>query len=433
VFLLLKYSLKSIWSRKLITSLFTLGLIVVLVISMLSVNITQQIKEGFFQQDGQYDIVIGNKGSATSLVMSALFFSAEPLGKIDYKYYADLKDRKDIQLVVPMAMGDNYRGANIVGTTPDLLRGKSLKDGKMFDPEVPFQAVVGANVAQRFKLKVGDVMVSSHGLGVSLGVTSGHEEGKYTLVGILDTTNTSYDNTFFTGVISIFDVHGIDANGHGRSDMPQDTVPTVDTTGKGAVSDAKPTDHTAMATPAPTADATAHEDERGFTSILIRTGNMMVANELLTKYKDDTIAQAVNPTATVRQLMTNIDLSKQVAQLLCYIIIALSLIMIAIMTVLMFESTKKDVQTLRFIGLSRLNIIKFVFYQNIFLVLVGVVISLGLSRFALQTANTISSKMGIIIDPSKFYVDQWYVLAVIVGLCLIPVVFQLRKLFKEML
>jgi putative ABC transport system permease protein len=410
---LLKYSLKSLYSRKTISSLFILAFVVVLSFSLLSVNIFSQIKEGFYKVDGDYDIVVGPKGSSTALVMSSLFFSADPIGRIDYKYYEDLKARNDLKLVIPLAMGDNYRGANIVGTTTELLASKKFKEGGMFSEDKAFEAVIGVNVATHFGLKVGDVLISSHGMGLGMGLTSGHEEGKYILTGILARTNTAYDNTFFTGLISIFDIHGISPSGNGAVD----TMATMSTTDK-AVS---------------TTEATPVEDERGVTAILIRSGNMSLGNSLLAQFKTDTIAQAVNPTAILRQLLSNIDLSKKVAQLLTYIIIAQAVLVIAIMSFLMFESNKKEVHILRFIGLSRWNIVKFVFYQNIFILFIGTVLSGVVSRLALSTANVISETMGIVIDSSKFYPDEFKVAGLILLICLLPVVIQLRKLLKEML
>lgn len=459
---MLQYSLKSLLSRKIVTSLFTLGIIVIIVISMLSVNISNQVDEGFIQQDGKYDIVVGAKGSATSLAMSALYFSNDSVPVLEHKYYEELKELKDLQLVVPIAMGDNFRGANIIGTTPELLSDKELTEGEMFKVENSFEAVVGYNVAERFKLKLGDELVSSHGLGLGLGNLTGEEEHEgLILVGILDKTNSAYDNNVFTNYDSVFEVHGIDKDGHGRE---EETTANFDTLLE-SIKDPSSAETTATETEEDHAhEEEAHEedhdheeeahaeedhghesestteeehdheheeDERGFTSILVRTGSATAASEMLTMYDEDSMAQAISPTATVRKLMDNIDLSKQVAQLLTYIIIVLAFIMVAIMTVLMFEGNRKDIQTLRFIGLSRLKIFMFVIYQNIYLLLLGTIISLVLNRYVLEVVNNISSKLGIVIDASKFYTEQWYVLLAIVALCLVPVIIQLANAFRR--
>ncbi|NOV01508.1 ABC transporter permease [Paenibacillus planticolens] len=439
---MLQYSLKSLFSRKIITTLFTVGLIVVLVISMLLINISKQIEEGFIQQDGRYDIVVGSKGSATSLAMSALYFAAEPVQILDYKYYEDLKNRDDIQLVVPLATGDNFRGSNIIGTTPDLLYNKKLKEGQLFEVDKPFEAVVGYNVANRYNLKLGDKLVSSHGLGTGLGILTGEEEGSLTLIGVLENTNSAYDNIVFTSYNGIFETHGIDSDGHGRK---ENTNANFDSMLKSIGSDKAAEDssnessksdvHTDHADEHDTVNEHYHddEDERGFTSILVRTGNAAVANSLLTEYDKDSMAQAISPTATVRKLMDNIDLSKQVAKLLSYVSITLALIMVAIMTVLMFESNRKDIQTLRFIGLKRLSILKFILYQNVSLLVISIGISLALNKYVLEVVNTISSQLGIVINSNKFYADQFSILIAISALCLLPAIIQSFKVFRGLL
>lgn len=398
-----KYSLNSLWSRKLTTVLFGLALIVVLSISMLAVNIYSQVQEGFFKTDGKYDIVIGPKGSATSLVMSSMFFANDPIGTIPYQDVVDLQAREDVESIIPLGMGDSYRGAAIVGTTPDLLKGLTWSDGKAFDSD--HEAVVGYEIAKQFGLKVGDKLVSSHGLGE--GVHTEHKNEPYRLVGVLDKTSTAYDNTVFTTLESVWGSHGIGAHDH-----VDKALENIEHYGEHGVEEPV--------------------DERSVTSILVRSGSMQVANNLIQEYKQDEYAQAINPTQTLRSLMSNLDLSKQVAQILCFIIIALSFIVMAIMSVLMYESNKKDVQTLKFIGLSRGVIAKFVFYQNIFLVSLGVLLSIVVSRSTLHLANTISSKMGIVLDVSKVYTDEYMVVGVVAILCLAPVVLQLKRFSREL-
>lgn len=422
------YSLKSLFSKKVVTSLFTLALTVVLVVSMLAVNIFSQIKEGFFNSDGQYDIVIGKRGSSIGLVMSALYFSSDPVGTIPYSYYEKLKENKNLKIVIPMAMADNYKGANIVGTSQDFLMNKKLKEGRLF--KNPFEAVVGYNVAKRFGLKLGDPLVSSHGVGKS-GVEE-HHSHPYKLVGILDETHTSYDNVVFTSVESIWEVHGI---GHEHEDEEHSEEGTHEEKHRDEVAhdeEAESHEDEEHHEDGVSENRSEHEhhDDRALTAIVIRSGNFVEANKILVEYKNNEGVQAVNPTQTLRGLMENLDVSKQVAQLLCSIIIILSFILIAIMTVFMFESNKRDVQTLRFIGLKKSLISKFVLYQNITLISVGVIVSLALSRLALYVANEISSKMGIVLDVTKFYSEEILVLIGVSVVCVIPTFIQLRKIFK---
>jgi putative ABC transport system permease protein len=78
----------------------------------------------------------------------------------------------------------------------------------MFD--ATFEAVLGAKVASHYGLKIGDEIVTSHGLAEH---GTEHAASPLTVVGILKTTHTAYDNAVFTGVETVWAVHGHEEEG----------------------------------------------------------------------------------------------------------------------------------------------------------------------------------------------------------------------------
>lgn len=396
---MLKYAIKSMWARKTTTILFIIALVVALTISMVAVNISSQVNEGFIRADSEYDIIIGPNGSDIQLVMSTLFFSDKPLGLIDYSYVNELKSRGDLQYVLPFALGDSYNGHNLVGSRSEFLRNKKIIEGSNF--EKPFEAVVGYNVARRNNLKVGDIIITAHGVAEhhinSLACLFHdhdddnlelHDDHPYKVVGILGKSNTAYDNAVFTDIESIWLSHGNEIGA---------------------------------------------EYEKKATAIVIRSGNQALAGRIMREFNENSQYQGVNPTSVMRRLTTNIDISKQVAFLLCGVILILAFIIIWIMTVLMLNSIKGEVKTLRFIGLDNSLIGKFILYQNIILAIVGAMVSIIASRGVLYIANMLSSIMGIVIDPGKFYIYELAIMVVVIALCLAPIIAFLRNMFKESL
>ena len=397
---MLKYVLKSMWARRTTTVLFTLAIVVALTISMVAVNISSQVSEGFIRADRQYDIIIGPNGSDTQLLMSTLFFSDLPLGVISYDHVSRLQARGDLELVLPFALGDSYRGSNLVGTRPEFLRNKRIVEGRNFTD--PFEVVVGYNVAKRNNLSIGDTIITSHGM-ADHSVNSlaclfhdhdddyldSHDDKPYTVVGILGRDNSAYDNALFTDINSIWLAHN----------------------------------YTGVLTP----------EEELVTAIVIRSGNQRASTELTSEYNSKSDYQAIHPTSVMRKLTTNIDLSKQVAYLLCAIILVLSFIIVCIMTLLMLDSLKKEVRTLRFIGLNRGIITRYVLYQALILALLSIVLSRLLSTGVLYFANMLSSTMGIVLDIGKVYPVEFIIALIILGTCLSPVIFYLNRLFKEVL
>ena len=114
-----KFALKSLKSKKTISILYVIALSISMVISMLSINISSQIQEGFFRVDQKYDVIVGNKGSSTQLVMSSIFFSEEPLGTLPYSVVDDIKN---IDITINYTL-DNY--ITIIGNIEDVYYTKS--------------------------------------------------------------------------------------------------------------------------------------------------------------------------------------------------------------------------------------------------------------------------------------------------------------------
>lgn len=399
---MLEYALKSMWARKTTTILFTLAMVVTLTISMAAVNISAQVNEGFIRADGEYDIIIGPNGSAAQLVMSTLFFADLPLGLISYDHVRDLNKRGDLEYVLPFALGDSYNGYNVIGTRPEFLRNKKIISGQNF--ESPFEIVAGYNVARKNNLNVGDVIITAHGVAQhhigSLACLFHdhnddyqelHYDTPYEVVGILGKSNTAYDNALFTQIESIWLAHRYEG-----------------------------------------IDYTDGHDEQ-VTAILVRSGNQALAGEIIREFNGKIEYQAVNPTSVMRRLMANIDLSKQVAFLLCAIILILAFIIITIMTVMMLNSIRKEVKILRFIGIDGRSIFKYVGYQNVILALTAAVFSLAASRIVLYIANMLSSTMGIVIDPTKYYSLELGIMIGMIFLGTFPVVLYLNNILKESL
>ena len=197
-------SLAYIRHKKLNTALnvltFTLG--VAMICSLLLIN--AQIRGEFTKNLQGIDLVVGGKGSPLQLILSSVFHVDIPTGNIPLDEAQKLEQNPLIKKAIPLALGDNYLGFRIVGTTPDYAGhyGAKLAAGRYWDAHM--QAVLGADVAARSGLKPGDHFAGSHGL------TAGGEEHAafpYTVVGILAPTGTVMDRLVLTAVDSVWYIH----------------------------------------------------------------------------------------------------------------------------------------------------------------------------------------------------------------------------------
>lgn len=194
------------WQFALAVTLCALGLA-----SAISIVWLQSLLETHARRQAQgIDIVVGAQGSALQNVLAAVYYLDVPNGNIRLAEVDALRANPMVAKAIPIALGDSVAGARIVGTTPEFVAfyGATLASGEL--PVVPMDAAIGAAVAARTGLKVGDNFVGAHGLG-DLGVD--HESHPYRVSGVLNPTGRVIDQTVVTLLESVWLVH----QGHAAS------------------------------------------------------------------------------------------------------------------------------------------------------------------------------------------------------------------------
>lgn len=155
------------------------------------------------------DLVVGAKGSPLQLILSSIYQIDAPTGNIPLDSIEMLKRDPAVARVVPLAMGDSFRGYRIVGTETSYLElyGAQIAEGKAFANSG--DALLGATVARELRANIGQRFIGSHGFGSGEGVT-GHDEHPFNTVGILAPTGSVVDRLILTPIESVWDVHGIE-------------------------------------------------------------------------------------------------------------------------------------------------------------------------------------------------------------------------------
>lgn len=179
---------------------FTLG--VALIVALLLIN--SQLQNEFSKNLRGIDLVVGAKGSPIQLILSSVFHIDIPSGNIPLEEADKLSKNSLVKEAIPLAMGDNYLGFRIVGTTelyPKHYQAE-LAQGNYW--QQPMQAVLGVDVAAKTSLKIGEQFVGSHGLGAG---GEAHEAFPYKVVGILQPTGTVIDRLVLTSVESVWQIH----------------------------------------------------------------------------------------------------------------------------------------------------------------------------------------------------------------------------------
>ena len=197
-------SWRYLWSRPLGASLNVLLLSLGLASITFLLLVGFQLSKAFDKDLAGIDVVVGAKGSPMQLIMCGVFHIDVPPGNIPLKAVKALEANPLIASVIPLSLGDNLRGFRIVGTSHAYTEhyGATLAQGRTWD--APMQVLVGATVAKKLGIQVGNTFVGSHGLGAGGHL---HGDNPYTVVGILQPSGTVLDRLIVTDTASVWNVH----------------------------------------------------------------------------------------------------------------------------------------------------------------------------------------------------------------------------------
>jgi putative ABC transport system permease protein len=210
-------AVKSLRNRKLTATLTTLSIALSVLLLLGVERIRHESRESFAATISGTDLVVGARTSAVNLLLSAVFHIGNATNNIDWKSYRAIADRPDVAWTIPLSLGDSHRGYRVLGTTPAYFehyrfaRGRALvmAQGKPINDEG--DTVLGADVAQTLKYKVGDSIVIAHGAGdVSFAL---HEQHPFRVAGILARTGTPVDRTVHVSLAGLDAVHDEPAAG----------------------------------------------------------------------------------------------------------------------------------------------------------------------------------------------------------------------------
>ncbi|MES2936604.1 MAG: ABC transporter permease [Pseudomonadota bacterium] len=199
-----------LWSRPLAALLnlllLTLGLASITFVLLAS----EQVDRAFQRDLAGIDAVVGAKGSPMQLILAGVFHIDVPPGNIPLAEVRKLAQMPLVKQVIPISLGDAFRGYRIVGTTHDYLGhyGLQLAEGNVWRDAM--QAVVGAQVARDTGLHMGALFTGSHGLAGG----NAHEETPYRVTGVLAPCSCVVDRLVLTGLESVWHVHEAHGNKH---------------------------------------------------------------------------------------------------------------------------------------------------------------------------------------------------------------------------
>ena len=193
-----------VWSRPLsaVLNVLLLGLGLASITFLLLV--ASQLERAFNRDLAGIDVVVGAKGSPMQLILSGVLHLDVPPGNVPLAAVNALQKNPLVAEVIPISLGDNFQAYRIVGSSLAYPAhyGAVLAQGRLWS--APMEVVLGATVARKLGLRLGDSFVGSHGLGAG---GHAHGDSAYTVVGVLAANASVLDRLILTDTASVWKVH----------------------------------------------------------------------------------------------------------------------------------------------------------------------------------------------------------------------------------
>jgi putative ABC transport system permease protein len=379
--------------------LSTLLVVVLLAIGVATVALTlllsRELEDRLTRDAAGIDLVVGAKGSPLQLVLAGVYHVDVPPGNIPLASIAALRANPLIAQVIPLALGDSFRGFRIVGTEPALLEhyGGVLRAGELW--QKPLEAVLGSTVAAASGLNVGATFTGSHGLAEGGGE---HADAPYRVTGVLAPTGTVLDRLVLTSIASVWAVH--EAH-HADADHDHEA--------KGSeVKGQEPAEVHAELEPG-----------REVTLALVRYRTPLAAASLPRAINKETELVAASPAYETARLLTVFGVGIDLIRAFALVLMAASGFMLFVALAQALEDRRYDLAILRTLGASRRQVALVLLAESLMLAAVGAVLGIALAHLAaLGIGQWLPQAAPLAAAAGRWLPEEWGVvaLAIVAGI-----------------
>ena len=325
------------------------------------------------------DLVVGAKGSPMQLILSGIYHLDAPAGNIPLASVAQLEKNRMVKRVIPLALGDGWRGFRIVGAPHAYVEhyGAAVQ-GRLYSK--PMETVLGAEVAQRTGVGIGGTFNGAHGIGSEGG---DEHDMPYTVVGVLARTGTVLDRLVLTSVESVWHVH---EEAH---------------------------------EPADAADRKALEEDREVTVLLVQYASPLAAASLPRAINATSALQAASPALETARLFRIVGAGAEAMRAFAVVLVIAAALSVFVALYTALEQRRYELAVMRVLGASPGRLFGLLVAEGTVLALAGALAGVALGHaltsalgFWLEQAQQ-PSVTGLAFLPQEILVA---VLAVAVGI-----------------
>ena len=208
---ILNLTWKSLLNRRstVMLTLFSIALSTALLLGV--ERIRTEARGSFANTISGTDLIVGARSSSIQLLLYSVFHIGNATNTISWQSYRAIASLPKVAWTIPLSLGDSHRGFRVLGTTATFFehyryarkRPLEFASGEPFDDL--YDAVLGAEVAEKLGYRLGQEMVVAHGAGKVSFVQ--HTDKPFRVAGILKRTGTPVDRTVHVSLEAIEAVH----------------------------------------------------------------------------------------------------------------------------------------------------------------------------------------------------------------------------------
>lgn len=209
---------RSAWNRRGTLVLVALSIALATMLLLALERMRTDVRESFSQSVSGTDLIVGARTGPVQLMLYAVFRIGGATNNIRMASVDALAQHRAVSWVVPISLGDSHRGFPVLGSTPAyferFLYGDRqplvLREGRAFAGTLDglYEAVLGAEVAERLGYRLGDRLTLTHGRGgVPGALAQEHADKPFAVVGVLARTGTPVDRTVHVSLQAIEAIH----------------------------------------------------------------------------------------------------------------------------------------------------------------------------------------------------------------------------------
>lgn len=387
-------ALASLFNRK-TSAWLTILAIAVSTLLLLSVErVRSQTQENFANTISGTDLIVGARTGTTQLLLSSVFHIGSLNNTLSWASYEHLSGLNGVAWHIPLALGDSFGEYPVVATTTDFFeyfryanqQPLAFASGTVFDRSEA--AVVGADIAKKRQLAVGDPLTIAHGSG---GISfSDHDAHPFVVAGILAPTGTPVDQALYIPLSGLGLVHG-EASAQDESHEHDD-------------------DH-------------AHETPPVYTlsAVLLGLESRPLALRLqrdINTYRGEPLT-AIMPGMALTELWRTLNLFEKALFAVSSLVVATGLLGMLTALLASLRERRREMAVLRAIGAGPATIFGLLVSEALILAVVGVAVGTGLLFVALGLGSSwLLTHTGILLRASAITTTEWSFIAAIIAAAL---------------